>query len=219
MSANIENEVNALLAQMHTEDARGKGVTGEIAVTKICEEIYQQQGGILYHSYEYRVDKTLPGNIKREGGELYIENLGDVTEIDILFVTPYKVFPIEVKSYLANTITLTDQGISGCNATHKSPVHQNEMHCRHLYSFIYTTLPDGQTSYIVPIVCFVDKAKIIDKRSDWQKEYIKVCILNNLKDTINKFNRPGQYRLNLTAIDKMLKEIGVSWDKYYPVRV
>ena len=42
-------------------------------------------------------------------------------------------------------------------------------------------IPNGDTSYIVPIVCLVDKAKVIDNRSDWQKEYIKLCTLNTLR--------------------------------------
>lgn len=216
----LDNEINGILNQMHTEGTQEKGTTGEMAVTRICEEIYQNYGGILYHSYSYTVDHDLAGNIKkREDGTLYIENLGNETEIDVLLITPYKVFPIEVKAYKANKIILTDDGIEGCAITNKSPIHQNEMHCRHLYSHLYSVLPNGSTEYIVPMVCLVDKAEIIDKRSPWQKDYIKLCILNTLKDTLNKYNVPGKYKLNLQAIDKMLKEVAVGWDKYFPVRL
>jgi hypothetical protein len=214
----LDSDVNALLKQMHSQDPIAKGTTGELAVTKICENIYQNQGGILYHSYEYKVDKELAGNIKKKEGKLFIENLGSVTEIDVLLVTPFRIFPIEVKSYKANKITLRDDGIYGCAITDKSPVHQNEMHCRHLYSHIFKSMPDGATDYIVPIVCMVDKAEVIDERSDWQKKYIKVCILNTLEDTIIRNNNPGEYRLNLRAIDQSLKDVATNWDKYYPVR-
>ena len=170
----MDKEINALLKTMHSEEAKEKGTTGELSVMKVCEEFYQEYGGILYHSYSYKVDKNLEGNIKRdENGNLYVENLGSTTEIDVLLVTPYKVFPIEVKAYRAKQITLTDDGISGCAITDKSPVHQNEMHCRHLYSYLFKSLPNGSTDYIVPIVCLVDRTELKDKRSDWQKEYIK----------------------------------------------
>lgn len=215
----MDKEINALLKTMHSEEAKEKGTTGELSVMKVCEEFYQEYGGILYHSYSYKVDKNLEGNIKRdENGNLYVENLGSTTEIDVLLVTPYKVFPIEVKAYRAKQIVLTDDGISGCAITDKSPVHQNEMHCRHLYSYLFKSLPNGSTDYIVPIVCLVDKTELKDKRSDWQKEYIKVCTLNSLREILIKYNTPNDFMLNLKSIDNTLKEIGTDWDKYYPVR-
>lgn len=211
--------MNDILRGMRTGDMKQKGNKGEEAVFKLCEQIYQRHGGILYHSYAYKVDKKLPGNIKKgDSGRLYIENLGDMTEIDILYISKYKVFPIEVKSYSSKKITLTDDGIDGVRANHKSPVHQNEMHCRHLYSGIFSALPEGDIKYIVPIVVFVDRCKLVDKRSDWQKEYILKSILNNIKSTIVGCNVPGEYSINLTLMDKCLKEIEVSHEKYLPVR-
>lgn len=217
--SNIDSDLNSLLKTMHTQDTKEKGTTGELAVTRICEEFYNSMGGILYHSYTYKVDKDLAGNIKKDDSGMYVENLGSTTEIDVLYVSPFKVFPIEVKSYKAKEIIFTDDGISGCAITNKSPVHQNEMHCRHLYSHLFKCLPDGDTSYIVPIVCMADETKVRDKRSQWQKQYIKMSILNTLKDTIQKNNNPGAYRLDLQAIDKCLREASTDYDKYYPLRV
>ena len=93
------------------------------------------------------------------------------------------------------------------------------MHCRHLYPHIFRALPDGDTQYIVPLVCMVDKAKIVDERSDWQKEYIRLCILNNLEDTIRALNTPLQYQLNLELMDKILKEAMLKNEKYLPPRL
>ena len=217
--SNIDKDINGLLNTMHGQEAKEKGSTGELAVTRICEDFYNTMGGILYHSYAYKTDADQAGNIKKKDGKLYVENLGRFTEIDVLYVSPFMVFPIEVKSYKAKEIILTDDGISGCAITDKSPVHQNEMHCRHLYAHLFKCLPNGDTSYIVPIVCMVDEATIRDKRSKWQKKYIKVCILNTLKDTIQKNNNPGAYRLDLHAIDKALREASTDYDKYYPLRV
>lgn len=216
----LDKSVNNALAKMHNNRGVDKGSFGEEAVMKICEEFYQTQGGILVHSYSYKTDKEQAGNIYRgDNGQLYIENLGDYTEIDVLYVSKFRVFPIEVKAYRAKEIKLDDEGIYGCYKTNKSPVHQNEMHCRHLYPYIYRGLPDGNTNYICPIVCMVDKATISDERTDWQKKYIKVCILDTLKQVIEQNNYPLEYQLNLTLIDSLLKEAMIKNSKYLPVRI
>lgn len=203
-------------------DFKEKGVLGEQAVFRICEEVYRKYGGILYHSFTYKVDPEKAGNIKRrEDGKLYVENLGSSTEIDILLVTPYRIFSIEVKTYSADTkegIVLTDAGISGCFKTDKSPVHQNEMHCRHLYSHVYRCIPDGDTGYIVPIVCFVDKCGLKDSRSSWQKEYVQVTTLNGLHERIMAGNRPCGYRIDLGAVDRALTECCVGYERLLPLR-
>lgn len=216
----LDNSVNSLLGKMRSAGGTGKGSFGEQAVFKICESHYQKEGGILIHSYSYKVDRDQAGNIKRkDDGHLYIENLGDSTEIDVLYVSKYQVFPIEVKAYKSREITFTDDGIAGCLITNKSPVHQNEMHCRHLYAHLFRVLPDGCTDYITPIVCMVDSARIKDIRSDWQKEYIKLCILDNLDEIITRYNKPMSYQLNLANIDKVLKEVMVSSELYLPPRI
>ena len=216
---NIDSTVNNLLNKMHKTGSTEKGKFGELAVYTICEEIYQQQGGILYHSYEFITDPEQKGNIKKENGKLYVENLSGFTELDVLLVTKLRVFPIEVKSYKAKKITFTDDSISGCKVTNKSPIHQNEMHCRHLYSWLFKALPEGATDYIVPIVCLADECEVEDNRSQWQKEYIKLCVLNNFKQCIEAFNTPLDYQLNLESIDKALKEVLVSSSMYLPPRI
>lgn len=216
----LNSSVDQILGKMRTTSRTGKGTFGEQAVFKICEQFYQTQGGILIHSYSYKTDKDQAGNIKKDqNGRLYVENLGGFTEIDVMYVSKFRVFPIEVKAYKAKEIRLTDDGIHGCYKTEKSPIHQNEMHCRHLYPHIFRTLPEGDTRYIVPIVCMVDKAIIIDERSDWQQTYIKLCVLNTLKEVIEKNNIPLDYQINLQLMDSVLKEAMVSSEKYLPPRI
>lgn len=216
--AGLNSSVNDLLRQVQTHSSVDKGSYGEKAIFAICEEMYQQEGGILIHSYSYKVDPRLPGNIKNKGG-LYIENLGTSTEIDVLYVSKYRIFPIEVKTYKAKQITLTDAGISGCAVTDKSPIHQNEMHARHLYSHIFRALDSGNTQFIVPIVCFVDRVdKVIDNRSDWQKDYIKLSVLNTIGDLLHKCNTPIGYQLNLTLVERILREAMVSSEKFLGAR-
>lgn len=215
----LDGSVNSLLGKMRDSSQTGKGTYGEQAVFKICEQFYQKEGGILIHSYSYKVDKEQKGNIKRgENGQLYVENLGDYTEIDVLYVSKFRVFPIEVKAYRAKEIRFDDAGIYGCFKTDKSPVHQNEMHCRHLYPHIFRALPEGKTDYIVPLVCMVDKCNIIDERLDWQRDYIKLCVLNNLEETIRANNTPLNYRLNLQDMNNILKEAMIKEEKYLPPR-
>ena len=222
--------MNDCLNEMHKQSGTNKGSYGEMAVFKICEQLYQKQGGILYHSYEYKVDPTLAGNIKKDSsGKMYVENLGSTTEIDVLYVTPNRIFPIEVKAYSTSRrsgkgktigeIVLTDSGISGCFITSKSPVHQNEMHCRHLYSHIFKCIPDGRTEYIQPIVVFVDECKLRDDRSDWQRQYIWAITLEYLPNLLKKLDVPGSYLLDLPAVSRNLHEACVGKSKFLPLRI
>lgn len=216
----LESEVNKYLKKMIQVGGTQKGNYGEQAVLKICEEMYQRQGGILYHSYTYNVTEGLAGNIKRkEDGKLYLEELGKTTEIDILFATEFKIFPIEVKAYKSKLITITDREITGCFKTDKSPIHQNEMHCRHLYHKLIRALPEGASKYIEPIVVFVDECSIEDNRSLKQKAYIKVATLDTLKVFLKQLNVPSEYRLDLTVLDKCLRDACVSKKKYFPLRI
>ena len=220
----LDSNVDALLKKMHaagkTGVATNKGSIGEQAVIKVCEEFYQSQGGILIHSYTYKTDKDQLGNIKRgDNGNFFVENLGDITEVDVLFVSKFRVFPIEVKAYKAKQIRIDDAGIYGCYKTDKSPIHQNEMHCRHLYPHIYRALPEGSTDYVCPVVVFVDQTDLVDERSEWQREYIKACTLDNLRKTIAENNYPLDYQLNLTLVNNILKEAMIKNELYLPPRL
>lgn len=214
----LSNTVNGILNKMHNQAvASDKGTFGEQAVFSICEDLYHRRGGILIHSYTYKTEEGLAGNIKKSGGKLFVENTGNITEIDILLVTPYKMFPIEVKSYKAKTVTLTNDRISGCSYTEKHPVHQNEMHMRHLYPQIFTSLPDGMTEYIVPIVVFADETEVKDKRTKDNRDYINVTILNQLRQLLEYHDKAyGNKLLDLKTIELKLKSAMVSNDKFLP---
>lgn len=218
-SRGFNGQIDSILGGMRTKDPKEKGNSGEKAVFAVCEALYQKQGGILYHSYSYKVDKALPGNIKRKDGKVYLENLGESTEIDVLYISPFRVIPIEVKSYKAKDITLYDDKIEGCYIVDKSPVHQNEMHCRHLYSGIVEAIPDGDEEYIKPIVVFVDQCTIHDKRSKWQRQYIPLSVINTLKSLIDKVNTPYNNKMiNLRLMEDRLSAIEISYEKKLPPR-
>ena len=213
------NSVKSYIDQMRSASGVDKGVWGERAALRVLLDIYRERGGILIHSYEYNTDPDKNGNIKQENGRHYLEKVGSSTEIDILYVSQYRVFPIEIKSYNADTIILTTQGITGCHTTNKSPIHQNEMHCNHLYTAIAESI-NGNPQFMVPIVCFMtwhNKPVIQDERPEQERRYILTTNINTLADTIRACDTPLDYRINLDMMDRQLKAVMQSADTYYPV--
>lgn len=209
---------------------KDKGDLGEDAVLDICLAIKRQIGGFVIQSYAYpyasnREGKNYTGNIKLENGQFveYTDIKGLTDEIDVLLVTPYRIFPIEVKSYKAK-IRVYDHwmdrdnngsGTRGMAKVDKSPIAQAEKHARHLYHQIHMCLPDGKPDYIVPMVCFVDRCVVDDDRSDAMQAYLPVTILNTLRPTIVQYNAPLRYALDLEAIKRRLNEIKTTTRKEF----
>lgn len=216
--ASINDTLNKMRNAGKIMDMRGKGDYGEEAVLAICADRKKTIGkGLLYQSYmyPYQTDRggvCYTGNIKyidKKFVEFTNDSIND--EIDVLYITPYRIFAIEVKSYHAKTIDVYKHWSNRDGSPfEKSPIAQAEKHARHLYHMIYDVLPDGKTEYIVPIVCFVDRCKLRDDREDVDADYIPVCVLNNLLSTINHYNSPLEYNLDLQAIEHKLKTNCVS---------
>lgn len=221
-------DINSVLHKMRSEGklkgASAKGDHGEEAVLMVCLNKQDKWGGLVYHSFKYpygtRKDgRLLLGNIYREDGVYKDVTKECDDEIDVLFITPYRVFAIEVKAYHAESKSSTGKGkLNGIRieddwmyrdskAVDKSPIAQAEKHARHLYKAIYEVLPDGQAAYIVPIVVFVDKCDVQDARSEHFKNYIPVCILNTLSATLNKYNTPLKYNIDLEGVKRALKRV------------
>lgn len=214
--------INDVLKHMReagkVSNMKEKGNLGEEAVLSICYERKKKVGkGLLYQSfmYPYQTNSSgvcYTGNVKLENNQ-FVEYTRDTLndEIDVLYVTPYRIFPIEVKSYKARTLAVYEHWFNrGSTPVDKSPIMQAEKHARHLYHAIYDVLPDGSPSYIVPMVCFVDKCRVLDDRSQHFRDYVPVCILNNLLSTINKYNKPLDYNLDFSEIERKLNEVKVS---------
>ena len=216
--ANINDVLKNMRKAGKVQDMKEKGDLGEEAVLAICLERKNLVGkGILYQSFMYpyqsdRSGKVYTGNVKYENGEFVeytSESIND--EIDVLYITPYRIFCIEVKSYSARTLDVYEHWFNrGSTPVDKSPVVQAEKHARHLYHAIYDVIPDGDPRYIVPMVCFVDKCKVRDDRSQHFVDYAPVCILNSLMRTLEKYNKPLTYNLDLTQIERKLNEVKVS---------
>lgn len=219
--------INSLLADMRKagsfQDVKSKGDLGEEAVLAICYDRMKKTGsGLLYQSFMYpyqsnRAGVCYTGNVVYDTGTQTFKEYTDTSindEIDVLYVTPYRVFAIEVKSYHARKLGVYDPWFNRENQpVEKSPVAQAEKHARHLYHAIYDVLPDGRPEYIVPMVCLVDRCKVIDERPDDQRDYIPVCILNSLLATLNDYNVPLDYNLSIQHVESKLKEISVSIKK------
>lgn len=217
--------VDSALKQMNENRSvyKEKGNFGEMALLAILQNYQDKRGGVIFHSmkYPYTTDRQgipYPGNINRDEdtGEFYEvgNGLNSFDEIDLLYINEYRVFAIEAKAR-AGTWKLFDYW-STQNGTmnKKSPVSQTEKHCRHLYHTIYDLLPDGNPQYIVPMAVFVDEAKVLDDRSDVQKHYIPVAIMDLFKDRIKKYDTPLKYGLNTHMIIQRLKEVGTYAGEY-----
>lgn len=219
--ANINDVLNKMRKAGKVQDMKEKGDLGEEAVLSLCYDRKQRSGtGLLYQSFMYpyqssREGVVFTGNIKYEEGVLKEYTDGKINdEIDVLYITPYRIFCIEVKSYGARKLEVYDHWFN-YNGTpvDKSPIAQAEKHARHLYHAIHDVIPDGNPVYIVPMVCFVDRCKIIDDRSDYFQNYIPISILNTFLATIERNNVPLKYNLDLSCIQNKLNQIKVSVKK------
>lgn len=218
----VVDSVNKHLAAMRqagrVQDVKKKGALGEAAVMDIMHDYRARRGGLLYQGfmYPYASDRS---------GKVYLGNIfwnqetsaySDVTkqlndEIDVLYISHYHIYPIEVKSYHMKSVTLTnDWMVRDGTKVDKSPLAQAEKHARHLYHQLFDVIPDGDPHYIIPIVCFVDR---VDKGCDDQRSsefqfYLPVVPINDLRQLIiDRDFAISDCTLDLDAIEKKLKSI------------
>lgn len=224
MAKGIDSILKDMRAQGRVKDMKGKGDAGEDAVLQLTLDRLARTGGIVYHSFRYpyqqnRNSTTYLGNIKYENGK-YVEYTDAKNgrlledEIDILYVSPYRIFPIEVKSYHANIEVFDHWMKKQGTLVEKSPITQAEKHARHLYHALYDVIPDGNSEYIKPVVCFVDRCKLSDIRDSRFIDYIPCCILNNFKSTIIKYNKPLEFNLDIQMIGDKLREVKEDGTEY-----
>lgn len=211
------SNVDKILREMREKgkiDFKVKGSRGEDAALEIVKQFYNKVGGEIYTSFKYpyqqnRQGVTYTGNIKYEDGK-YVEYTNTETrefidEIDILYISPYRIFPIEVKSYHAKMEVFDHWMKKNGSMVDKSPITQAEKHARHLYHALHTVLPEGRSEYIIPIVCFVDRCTVSDTRN--KPEYIPCCVLNGLKKTLADYNIPLKYNISMKDVKRKLNEV------------
>lgn len=217
----VANALNQKLQAMRQAgrvmDVREKGAIGEELVLDIMHEVRTKRGGLLMQGFMYpyasnRQGKIYLGNIfydKDRTPPFYdmTKQLND--EIDVLYVSNYRIFAIEVKSYHARKMVIDNAWMKREGTpVDKSPPCQAEKHARHLYHQLYDVIPDGNPQYIVPVVCFVDECTVEDNRDPTMAYYMPIVPLNYLLQTILDYDRQiGGYTLDLEMIEKRLKNI------------
>ena len=213
--------INQHLAKMRAAgkvmDIKAKGAAGEAAAMDVVHAYRAKRGGILKQGFMYpyasdRQNKIYLGNIFWDEAA---QAFSDVTrqlndEIDILYASYYRIFAIEVKAYHDDAIELTDKWMKRRGKmVDKSPMAQAEKHARHLYHQLYDVIPNGDPSYIRPMVCFVDRCTVTDNRSPQMVYYMPVIGLNSLKQTLMDLDIPHRsgYTIDLDMVEKKLKSI------------
>lgn len=218
----VATDVNQHLQEMREHgklgDVKAKGASGEAAVMDIMHNYRNLRGGLLYQGfmYPYASDRS---------GKVYLGNIfwneetkqfSDMTrqlndEIDVLYVSHYRIFAIEVKSYHMRKVELDNKWmIRDGKMVDKSPIAQAEKHARHLYHQLFDVLPDGDPRYIIPVVCFVDRVdkEFEDKRTPDFAVYMPVVPINDLQQAIiDKDFALSDCTLDLEAIERKLNQI------------
>lgn len=196
-------------------EAKIKGTAGEEAALSIIQVMQESMGGIIFHSYKYpyaqnRQGLFYSGNIHLENDKFFEVSgrEGLIDEIDIVYITSSRIFAIEVKAR-GGTWKLYDHWCTQ-NGTkvNKSPIAQAEKHARHLYQTIYQLLPDGVRDYIIPMVVFVDRAKVEDSRSLDYRRLVPAAVLDNLKEKIKNLNMPLAKSLKAENIYEKMRRSG-----------
>ena len=213
------NSINQHLAEMRAAgkvtDYKAKGNAGELAAVDVVHAYYMQRGGILRHGFMYpyatnHASQMYLGNIFWDEEQKKYTTISRKSndEIDILYISHFNIIPIEVKAYHDKSILIKDDWMWRRNQkVDKSPIAQVEKHARHLYHQLYDVIPNGDSKYIRPVVCFVDECSVNDKRSPSMMQYIPVCVLDGLKSTLCKIDVQGAYTLDLEMIEKKLRAI------------
>lgn len=207
--------INKHLKVLDRMKGTDKGEVGEDIIFLILQNIQKKINMDLYHSYIYPYIPSIPGNIVKENGN-YIEITKDglQDEIDIVVVTEFRIFLVEVKAYRANDIKFTEDWTYHLGkADHKSVLSQSEKHARHFYHTFWEYLPDGDENYIVPLVVLVDKCKFKDTRTKEDQDYLPACLRNELVEYFLKLNTPLKYRLNVNEIERAMEEKKISYKK------
>lgn len=212
-----DTEINRILnslTALHQQDPRLKGAPGERAAILALKRYKNlRPNSVILHSVAYPYIPGTPGNIHWENNTMihYDRTTGVNDEIDIVYVTSYRIFLIEVKTYRRTAIKLTDLWEFNKNTpVPKSVQSQTEKHCRHFYYTFYDHIPDGKMDYIVPIIVFVDKCRVDDKRSDSQREEMPACTLNTLNKIVSVYDTPLDNAIDVDALVKQIRRKAAS---------
>lgn len=202
------SDVNSILKKIASlkgfDNARLKGDAGEEATIEIVKDIATEIQNdnpdfkcAVWQSVKYQLacdsqGNELPANFKLTNIGLTQSKSGNIGEIDVFLATPYGIFIIEVKTYNAFVLVNDDWTYKGKTANSLKAndwcnLCQVEKSARHMYYNMLPIIPDGDQSYIHPVLVYSQGKIKVDT-----KDYT-VTTLNGLKNKIfgiiDKFNK------------------------------
>lgn len=210
-------DVNKAFKLMHKnrKDNKKKGDAGEEISLALAQQYTKDRDDCtILHSYKYPyyIDpsgEVLSGNIKYENGEYHtIQRAGFEDEVDLIIITAYRIFAIEVKARSGKWHIFDHWSKQGGKMVDKAPVAQAEKHARHLYATVHEYLPDGDPKYIIPVVVYVDKSEIKDTRSKEFKNYVHVCNANTFIKKLKMLENPLKYNIDSKELIEHMLEVG-----------
>ena len=205
--------INGILAEMRqikaapgveTEQTRKKGALGEKAAAAALRRYIAKNGGRLFHSVTFGYAKNsagveYPGNLNYKDEKLFETGSGGINndEVDLMLVTPRRIFLVECKAYRQSVgeLRTTDYWtFRGTAPMSKCVLCQTEKHAWHFYHRFYELLPEGNPKYIIPVLAWVDSARFVDERSVAD---FPVTSLNGLGRTISLLDKPLEYLIDV----------------------
>lgn len=187
-----------------------RGEIGERAVSRIG----------IYWASKFKNHITATSFMYPQGEVLKVKGskAGDtpITEIDFLLITPYRIFSIEIKTvygdmkiYPNSEIEIAWEGVFEYDYEKKNYFQQNESHARHLYYHLHDLIPQGDASYIIPLVVVAGNMEVIDERDPSLSERYPVTTASNFYPTLDELNTPLDYLLDINKIRERLQSIKV----------
>jgi len=210
MKCSIDKLLSDMSKLRGREAGKGKGDIGEAAAFQIFK-MYKKRIGrrcVIFQSYAFPYAANVEGNIKLGTDGSFMHEPGKPgtdDEIDIVMLTDYRVFLIEVKAY-SGQIKVTDIWTHHANQwDDKSPICQAEKHGRHFYHTFYDVLPEGAHEYIKLVTVFTGTCVIEDARTK-NKDYIPIAIANDANRIVSIYDKPSKYIVDVDAVVKKMLE-------------
>ena len=214
----INDTLKAISKLKGFENSKEKGDAGEDAAIILIKDIIKSIPGekALFQSVVYRLmcDKDgneLPGNLTLTAGRLEPNVSNGTGEIDVLLLTEYHIFIIEVKTYNAYILVDDDWTYKGTNPKQLDPLkfcnlQQVEKSARHFYQQYIDMIPRGDHNYIKPVLVY-SQGKLEVKTKDYD-----VTLLNGLREVILS-KEPLSNRLNVKKLERLVEERAISFKK------
>ena len=210
MKAGIDKILRDMSKLRGREAGAGKGDMGEAAIMQILKLHKKRLGRrcVIMQSYAFPYAPNIEGNIKLGSDGSFMHEPGKEgtnDEIDIVMLTDYRIFLIEVKAY-SGKILINDIWTHHANKwDEKSAICQTEKHGRHFYHSFFDVIPEGAHEYIKLITVFTGSCDIEDRRT-MNRDYIPIAVANDINKTLHTHDKQGKYNIDVDTVIKMMLE-------------